>query len=167
MRLVPREPTGSSVSTPGFTSDSRSNSISLHRTRSRRVAHHFNANVAHGLTPSHSIPIPTDRHFKARGLGSSPSRPTTSYCSQNLQNDFQSLSACLIVLRTVLKNLSHGRGQGSRFFRGFDISFRLFQNQMSPEPTPVRLCFRFVYHFRFTVNRFRYARSASYAPKRL
>ena len=26
----------------------------------------------------------------------------------------------------------------------------LVQKQMFPEPTPVRLCFRFVYHFRFT-----------------
>ena len=51
---------------PGFAPDSRSTSISLHRTRSRRIAHRFNANIVHGLTPSHSIPIPTDRPFNQR-----------------------------------------------------------------------------------------------------
>jgi len=62
MSFVPCEPTGSSFSTPGFTPgfapDSSSNSIALHRTRSGRIAHCFKANIAHALTPSHSIPIP-------------------------------------------------------------------------------------------------------------
>jgi hypothetical protein len=53
---------------PGFTPDSRSNSIALHHTRSDKFTHSFNANIAHGLTPSHSIPISTDRPFKARTL---------------------------------------------------------------------------------------------------
>ena len=69
MSLVPCEPTGSSFSTPGFAPgfapDSKSTSISLHLTRSDRFTHSFNANIAHGLTPSHSIPIPTDRPFQA------------------------------------------------------------------------------------------------------
>ena len=43
--------------------------------------------------------------FKARVLGSSPSRLTTSYCRQNLQNDLQALSACLVVLRTRFINV--------------------------------------------------------------
>ena len=53
---------------PGFAPDSRSTSISLQHTCSDRFAHSFNANISHGLTPSHSIPIPTDRPFKARVL---------------------------------------------------------------------------------------------------
>ena len=53
---------------PGFTPDSRSNLIALRRTRSRRIAHHFNVNITHCLTPSHSIPIPTDRPFKAKSI---------------------------------------------------------------------------------------------------
>ena len=51
---------------PGFAPDSRSTSIALHRTRSDRFTHSFNANIAHGLTPSHSISISTDRPFKAK-----------------------------------------------------------------------------------------------------
>ena len=51
---------------PGFTPDSRSTSIALNHTRSGEIAHSFNANIAHDPTPSHSIPIPTDRPFKAR-----------------------------------------------------------------------------------------------------
>ena len=53
---------------PGFAPDSRSNSISLNHTRSGRIAHNFNLNIVDGLTPSHSIPIPTYRPFKARTL---------------------------------------------------------------------------------------------------
>jgi hypothetical protein len=64
---------------PGFTPDSRSNLITLHHTRSGRFPHSFNVNITHGLTPSHSIPNPTDRPFKARVLGSSPSRLTTIF----------------------------------------------------------------------------------------
>ena len=63
-RSVPCEPTGSSVSTPGFTPDSRSHPISLHHTRTDRFTQCFNANVAYGLTPSHSIVICTDHPFK-------------------------------------------------------------------------------------------------------
>jgi hypothetical protein len=78
MSLVPCEPTGSRFSTPGFTPgfapDSRSNLISLYHIRSGRIAHRFNANVVHGRTPSHSIPIPTDRPFKARPLQESLTR---------------------------------------------------------------------------------------------
>ena len=88
---------------PGFTPDPRSTSISLNHTRSGEFTHSFNANVVHDHTPSHSIPIPTDRPFKARALGSSPSRLTTSDCRQNFQNDFQALSAWLVVLRTGSK----------------------------------------------------------------
>ena len=88
---------------PGFTPDSRSNSIALRRTRLGGIAHNFNANITHGLTPSHSIPISIDRPFKARALGSSPSRLTNPYCRQNFQNDFQALSACLDVPRTGSK----------------------------------------------------------------
>jgi hypothetical protein len=33
-------------------------------------------------------------------------------------------------IRTALKNLSHGRGRRSRFFEGFDVSFRQFHKQM-------------------------------------
>jgi hypothetical protein len=62
---------------PGFTPDSRSNLIALRRTRSDKFTHYFNANIVHGLTPSHSIPIPIDRPFKARAQGSSSSRVTT------------------------------------------------------------------------------------------
>ena len=51
---------------PGFAPDSRSTSISLNHTRSEEIAHSFNASIVHDLTPSHSIPIPTDRPFKAR-----------------------------------------------------------------------------------------------------
>ena len=39
---------------------------------------------------------------------------------------------------------------------------KLVQKQMFLEPTPVRLCFRFVTILDPPVNRFRYARSASY-----
>jgi len=53
MSLVPCELTGSSFSTPGFTPDFAPDSR------------------------SHSIPISTDRPFKARALGSSPSRLTS------------------------------------------------------------------------------------------
>jgi len=63
---------------PGFASDSRSNSISLRRTRSDRFTHRFKANIMHGLTPSHSIPIPTDRPVQARVLGARPSRLTSN-----------------------------------------------------------------------------------------
>lgn len=55
-----------SRSAPGFTPDSRSNAISLHHTRSGRFAHDFKTNIIHGHTPSHLIPIPIDRPFKAR-----------------------------------------------------------------------------------------------------
>jgi hypothetical protein len=51
---------------PDFAPDSRSHSISLHRTRSGRMAHRFNANIVQGLTPSHSIPVSTDRSFQAK-----------------------------------------------------------------------------------------------------
>jgi len=79
---------------------------------------------------SHSIPISFDRPFKARVLGSSPSRLTTSYKRKKLQNDLQPLPACLVVLATVFKNLSSIQDLRSRFFKGFDVSFRLFQKQM-------------------------------------
>ena len=49
---------------PDFTPDSRSNVIALNRTRLDGISHHFNANIVHGLTPSHSIAISTDRPFK-------------------------------------------------------------------------------------------------------
>ncbi len=42
----------------------------------------------------------------AQALGSSPRRLTSSYGRQNLQNDLQSISAFLDVLRAVFKNLS-------------------------------------------------------------
>ncbi len=45
--------------TLGFTPNSRSTSIALNHPRSDRFAHGFNAKIAHGLTPSHSIHIPT------------------------------------------------------------------------------------------------------------
>jgi hypothetical protein len=45
-----------------------------------------------------------------------PSRLTTSYCRQNLQNDFQALSAYLATLRAVFKNLSPTQVPRSRFF---------------------------------------------------
>jgi hypothetical protein len=41
------------------------------------IAYSFNANIVHGLIASHSIPISTDRSFKARVLGSRPSRLTS------------------------------------------------------------------------------------------
>ena len=44
------------------------------------------------------------------------SRLTNSYTGQNFQNDFQPVSARLVVLRTVFKNLFHGRERRSRFF---------------------------------------------------
>jgi hypothetical protein len=64
---------------PDFTPDSKSNSIALHHTCSDRFTHRFNASVVHDLTPSHAIPIPTDRPFKARVLGSSSGRLTTFF----------------------------------------------------------------------------------------
>lgn len=51
---------------PGFTPDSRSNSIALHHTRLDRFPHSFNANIVYGLTPSHSIHIATNRPFKTK-----------------------------------------------------------------------------------------------------
>jgi len=51
---------------PGFAPDYRYNSIALRRTHSDKFTHSFNTNIIHGPTPSHSIPIPTDRPFKAR-----------------------------------------------------------------------------------------------------
>lgn len=51
---------------PGFAPDSRATSIALPHTRSGRIAQRFNANIAHGLTPSQSIPISTDRLVKAK-----------------------------------------------------------------------------------------------------
>jgi len=62
------------------------------------------------------------RPFKARVLGSSPSRLTTSYNRQNLQNDFQPLFTCIVVLRTKFKNLSPNRRQRSRFLRALTYS---------------------------------------------
>jgi len=35
--------------------------LNLIHTRSGKIAHSFNANVVHGLTPSHSTPVSTDR----------------------------------------------------------------------------------------------------------
>src|SRR4029077_3639246 len=51
---------------PGFAPDSRSNIIALRRTRSGRIAYNFNANIAHGLTPSLSplIALLRRRPFK-------------------------------------------------------------------------------------------------------
>ena len=60
---------------PGFTPDSRSNSIALRRTHSGNFTHTFNANIVHGLTPSHAIPISTDRPFKARTEPSAQASP--------------------------------------------------------------------------------------------
>jgi hypothetical protein len=51
-----------------------------------------------------------------KGPGSSLSRLTTSYCRQNLQNDFQALSDRLVVLRTVFKTLMPAQDPRSRFF---------------------------------------------------
>jgi hypothetical protein len=91
MSLVPCEPTGSSFSTPGFTPgftpDSRSNSIALHRTCSDRFTHRFNANVVHDLTPSHSIPIPTDRPFKARTEPSAQAFPHVRFPERECQSN--------------------------------------------------------------------------------
>jgi len=42
---------------PGFTPDSRSNSIALRRTRSDNLTHSFNAEIVHDLTRSLSPPI--------------------------------------------------------------------------------------------------------------
>jgi hypothetical protein len=56
------------------------------------------------------------RPFKAMILGSSPSRLTTSSKRQNLQNDLQPRSACLVVLRIVFKNLSPTQDPKCRFF---------------------------------------------------
>src|SRR4029077_4415851 len=61
----------------------------------------------------------------------SPVRLTTSYERQNLQNDLQPLSARLVVFPTVLKSLSSTQDPRSRFFLGFDGSFRVFQTQMN------------------------------------
>jgi hypothetical protein len=40
--------------------------VSLHHTHSGRIAHRFNAHIVHGLTPSHSLPVPTDRPVQAK-----------------------------------------------------------------------------------------------------
>ena len=47
-----------------------------------------------------------------------------------LRSDGTGMVDDLVVLRTVVKNLSYDRRQRSRFFCGFGISFRLFQKQM-------------------------------------
>lgn len=49
---------------------------------------------------------------------------------QSLQNNFQPLSACLVVLRIVFKNLSPTQDPNSRFSQDIDVSFRLFQKEM-------------------------------------
>ena len=72
MSLVPWEFTVRVFLLTGFTPDSRSNSIALDHTRSDRFPHSFIADIVHGITPSHSIPIPTDRPFKARVLVPQP-----------------------------------------------------------------------------------------------
>jgi hypothetical protein len=63
-------------------------------------------------------------------LGSSLVRFITSYCRLNLQNDFKSLSAFLVVQRTEFKNLSQAENERSRFFEGVDVFFRLFQKNV-------------------------------------
>jgi len=50
----------------------------------------------------------------------------------------------------VVKNPEAERGALSRFCRSISVSFPEGQKEIFPEPTPVRLCFRFAYHSRFT-----------------
>lgn len=89
---------------PGFTPDSRSNSIALHRTRSGRNAYSFNANIVHGLTQSHSIPIPTDRPFKAKTESSAHAFPSSCLPLAHTQrNSDQRLSACGLQLEVRLR----------------------------------------------------------------
>jgi hypothetical protein len=57
---------------------------------------------------------------------------------QNLQNDFQAISAFLVVLRTQFINLSRTQDPRSRFFYGFDVFFRLFQKQIFSNYMPNR-----------------------------
>jgi hypothetical protein len=75
----------------------------------------FNVNIIQGLTPFRSTPIFLYCPCKARALSSSPSRLTTSYCRQNLQDDFQALLVCLVALCTVFKNLSPTQDPRGRF----------------------------------------------------
>ena len=84
---------------PDFTPDTRSALISLNHTRSSRFTHIFDEMIAHGHTPSHPIPVPTDRPFKARVLGSSPSRLTIS--SNNLGASPSFVTFVVTVLVTV------------------------------------------------------------------
>ena len=72
---------------PGFTPDSRSNLIALHRTRSDRFPHSFNANIVQDLTRSHSIPLPTDRHFKARTEPSAQPSPRDRFPERECQSN--------------------------------------------------------------------------------
>jgi len=51
--------------------------IALHHTPSGRVAHRFNANIVHSLTPSHSIPISSDGLFKAKTESSAHAFPSS------------------------------------------------------------------------------------------
>ena len=72
----------------------------------QEMLHDFNADC---INRSHSIIFSSNclsSSFKARALGSSPSRLTILYCRQNLQNDFQALPDRLVVLRTGFKNLT-------------------------------------------------------------
>jgi hypothetical protein len=57
-----------------------------------------------------------DRFTTAIVSSSIPAPLTTSYCRQNLHNDCQALSVCLVALRTVFKNLSPIQDPRSRFF---------------------------------------------------
>lgn len=61
--------------------------VQLNHTRSGRIARSFNANIAHGLTPSHSIPIPTDRPFKARTEPSAQPSPRDRFPERECQSN--------------------------------------------------------------------------------
>jgi len=47
------------------------------------------------------------------------------------QNDFQPFPARLVVLHTVFKKISHGRDRGCPWFQCFDVTFRLFQKEIT------------------------------------
>jgi hypothetical protein len=75
MRLVPCEPTGSRCSPSGFTPGSLPipgptlspfHSITLVQEEWRIASTQTSFTVSRHLTPSHSIPIATDRSFQAR-----------------------------------------------------------------------------------------------------
>jgi hypothetical protein len=123
MRLVPCEPTDSSVSTPGFapsvTPDSRSHSISLHHTRSGSIAHRVNATIIRGLTPSHSIPVSTDRPVQAKAepsaQGSSRVRLPGAHTPSQAATRRSPLGVPGPVMMTIADGLSVARRVASDF----------------------------------------------------